>query len=79
MVQDATVLKLVLDRHRVQLMCNAWNNYENRWLVQPMFIQPLTDEAHPYPCGTARNVPSGEPVRDEAGAIIANLVSPAGS
>ena len=50
MVQDATVLKLVIDRNKRALMCNAWNDAGDRWLVQPMFIEPLPPRTEPYDC-----------------------------
>jgi phosphoglycolate phosphatase-like HAD superfamily hydrolase len=50
MVQDATTLKLVIDRNKRALMCNAWNDAGDRWLVQPMFVEPLTARAEPYEC-----------------------------
>lgn len=65
-VQDATDLKLVLDRHKVQLMCNAWSNAGNRWIVQPMFIEPMARRAEPYPCATAVDA-AGRVLADEDG------------
>jgi phosphoserine phosphatase len=50
MVQDATVLKLVIDRNKRALMCNAWHDAGDRWLVQPMFIEPLPPRTEPYDC-----------------------------
>lgn len=67
MVQDATVLKLVIDRNKRALMCNAWNNASDRWLVQPMFIEPLPSRAEPYSC---------EGLIDEDGKPIQGSVSP---
>jgi len=66
-VQDATDLKLVIDRHHVALMCNALSNFEHRWLVQPMFIEPFAPRAEPYPCSTTLDA-AGAPIVDEAGA-----------
>jgi len=63
-VQDATDLKLVIDRNRVQLMCNAYSNAGGRWLVQPMFIDPLPPHAEPYPCSTTVDA-AGQPLVDE--------------
>jgi phosphoglycolate phosphatase-like HAD superfamily hydrolase len=71
-VQDATDLKLVIDRNRVALMCNAWSNAGGRWIVQPMFIEPLPHRAEPYPCGTELDAAggvivdeNGQPMRDQ--------------
>ena len=69
-VQDATDLKLVINRNRVALMCNAYANAGNKWLVQPMFIDPLPRHA-PYPCGTTNDA-AGRPIVDEDGRPIAD-------
>jgi phosphoglycolate phosphatase-like HAD superfamily hydrolase len=65
-VQDATDLKLVLDRNKVELMCNADSNAGGRWLVQPMFIDPFPPRTAPYPCATALDA-AGQPLLDEDG------------
>ncbi len=65
-MQDATHLKLVINRARVQLMCNAYANYQGQWLVQPMFVLPRSKAAN-YPCTTALDA-AGQPIVDEAGA-----------
>lgn len=65
-VQDATTLKLVLDRHRVQLMCNALNDAGGRWLIQPMFIEPMTPPTAPYPCSSTLDA-EGRLILDEEG------------
>jgi phosphoserine phosphatase len=67
MVQDATTLKLVIDRNKPALMCNAWNNAGDRWLVQPMFIEPLPPRTEPYRC---------EGLFDEDGKPIQGSLSP---
>ena len=67
MVQDATALKLVIDRNKHALMCNAWSNDGDRWLVQPMFIEPLPPHAEPYDC---------KGLVDEDGKPIQGSVSP---
>ena len=65
-VQDATDLKLVIDRQRVALMCNAISNAGGRWLVQPMFFDPMPRRASPYPCSTTVD-PDGQTIVDENG------------
>jgi hypothetical protein len=67
MVQDATVLKLTIDRNKRALMCNAWNNAGDRWLVQPMFIEPLPARTEAYSC---------EGLIDEDGKPIQGSLSP---
>ena len=74
-VQDATDLKLVLDRNKVQLMCNAWSNAGARWLVQPMFIEPMARKAEPYPCSTALDA-AGQPLLDEEGRPMRDQLAP---
>jgi phosphoserine phosphatase len=64
-VQDATHLKLAINRARVQLMCNAYANHQNKWLVQPMFVLPRA-KASNYPCTTALDA-AGQAIVDEAG------------
>jgi len=64
-VQDATHLKLAINRARVQLMCNAYANRGGQWLVQPMFVNPRAKAAN-YPCTTALDA-AGQPIVDEAG------------
>jgi len=68
-MQDATGLKLAIDRQKTQLMCNAYRNVGGNWLVQPMFLQPLPPRAKAYPCSTAADH-AGEPLRDETGLPI---------
>ncbi|WP_434388937.1 haloacid dehalogenase-like hydrolase [Melittangium boletus] len=65
-VQDATALKLAINRNRVQLMCNAYANAGSRWLVQPMFVGPRGQQSAPYACTTALDA-AGQPITDEAG------------
>ncbi|MGH7293937.1 MAG: HAD family hydrolase [Polyangiaceae bacterium] len=70
-VQDATILKLVIDRHKVGLMCNALANAGGRWLVQPMFFDPMPPRGAPYPCATALDQ-DGQHLLDEDGRSIAD-------
>jgi hypothetical protein len=53
MLLDASELRLVVDRHKPELMCHAWAGTGGEWLVQPMFVQPLPRRADPYPCSTS--------------------------
>lgn len=52
MLLDASALRLVVDRHKPELMCHAWAGIGGEWLVEPMFGQPLPPRADPYPCST---------------------------
>ena len=49
-MQDATALKLVINRNKKELMCNAYANAHGHWLVNPMFIEPLPPRSTPYAC-----------------------------
>jgi len=69
-VKDAD-LKLVIDRHKPELMCNAHAGRAGSWLVQPMFLEPLPPQSAPYPCASAKNA-AGAPYLDEAGQPIAD-------
>ncbi|CDO90921.1 HAD family hydrolase [Mycobacterium triplex] len=48
---DATALRLVINRNQIELMCRAYANPDGRWLVNPMFTNPLGVRP-PYPCAT---------------------------
>jgi phosphoglycolate phosphatase-like HAD superfamily hydrolase len=68
MLKDATVLKLALERNKLEIMCNALANTNGKWLHQPMFIEPKAKPTTPYPCSTAKEPPpSGATITDEAG------------
>lgn len=74
-LRDATRLKLVLNRNKKELMCNAYGNAGNKWIVNPMFIQPRAQQMTPYPCATtACKDPAGNgvPCFDETGRPIAD-------
>ncbi|MBA3397982.1 MAG: hypothetical protein H0T89_35485 [Deltaproteobacteria bacterium] len=65
--------KLALNRQKKELMCFAYHNEDNAWLVNPMFIEPKTKLATPYPCSTTACKDAsgaGTACRDEAGNVI---------
>lgn len=70
-MKDATYLKLVVNRNQTQLMCNAYANHGNRWVVQPMFLLSKPAKTSGYPCSTALDH-GGRVLVDEVGAPIAN-------
>lgn len=70
MVKDATDLKLVINRNKTQLMCNAYANYGGKWVVQPMFLAPKACKSSSYACDTALDA-AGAAIKDEAGAAFA--------
>ncbi len=51
-LRDATVLRLVVNRNKNELMCRAYDNSDGRWIVNPMFIEPKPQKTGPYPCAT---------------------------
>lgn len=61
-LQDAT-LKLVIDRHRPEVMCNALNNHGDSWLIQPMFLEPMPPPAEKYACSAYLDE-TGKPMAD---------------
>ena len=69
MLRDATGVHVVLNRNRAELMCHAFYNRDRRWVVNPMFIQPLPKYEPGYPCSTTaftRADGSSGPVREAA-------------
>ncbi|MFJ3664346.1 haloacid dehalogenase-like hydrolase [Streptomyces sp. NPDC090119] len=59
-VSDATGAHLVLNRNKAELMCRAYDDADGRWVINPMFIEPLPRKTDPYPCSTtAYNAPDG--------------------
>jgi hypothetical protein len=65
-VKDATGLKLAINRNKMQLMCNAYSNYQGKWFVQPMFISPKPQKVAGYDCPGAKDA-AGNSIVDEAG------------
>lgn len=73
MVGDATEAHVVLNRNDEEIMCRAYDDADGRWLVNPMFIQPLPRRSEPYPCSTtAATDADGDPVpvRRPDGSIV---------
>lgn len=65
--------RLVINRNKTELMCHAYYNANDRWRVNPMFIQPRAAKATPYPCSTTGCKSEGGtagPCRDDAGNVI---------
>ncbi|MET9407750.1 haloacid dehalogenase-like hydrolase [Streptomyces sp. NPDC002935] len=75
-VGDATGAHLVLNRNKGELMCRAYDDADGRWLVNPMFIEPLPRKQALYPCSTsAYTAPDGAtgPVRRRDGSVVPDL------
>ncbi|MFF9897279.1 haloacid dehalogenase-like hydrolase [Streptomyces longispororuber] len=72
-VGDATGAHLVLNRNKSEFMCRAYDNADGRWVVNPMFIEPLPQKSGTYPCSTtAYNAPDGRrtPVLRPDGSVV---------
>lgn len=72
-LRDATALKLVLNRNKKELMCNAYNDAGLSWLINPMFISPKPMQTALYPCSTTACKDAmgvGGPCVDELGNAI---------
>jgi hypothetical protein len=72
MLKDATALKLVINRNKTQIMCNACANVTGNWAVQPMFLQPKPQKTSGYSCSTAKDAADhlivdeqGNPIPDQ--------------
>jgi hypothetical protein len=53
LLRDATGLRLAINRNRSELQCYAYWNEDRRWIVNPMFIEPLSRRSEPYRCSTS--------------------------
>ena len=72
-LQDSTGLKLVLNRNKKQLMCNAYNDAGGNWLINPMFIEPKDQLTDGYACSVdacTNEAGDGVPCTDERGDAI---------
>jgi len=80
-LEDATALRLVINRNNAEVMCRAYHNADGAWLVNPMFLDPKPQRTEPYPCSAtacvdARGVPGpcldadGEPIPDQADTVF---------
>ncbi|MFD7711469.1 haloacid dehalogenase-like hydrolase [Streptomyces sp. NPDC059786] len=72
-VDDATGAHLVLNRNKSEIMCRAYDDADGRWVINPMFIEPLPQKTDPYPCSTsAYNEPDGGkgPVLRRDGSVV---------
>ncbi|MFW0788106.1 haloacid dehalogenase-like hydrolase [Gordonia sp. CPCC 205333] len=51
-LSDATGLRLAINRNKTALMCSAYADVDNRWIVNPMFIDPKPVQDKLYACAT---------------------------
>lgn len=49
-VDDATDMRLVLNRNEPEIMCHAYANDDGSWLINPLFIDPLPRQEAGYDC-----------------------------
>ncbi len=75
MLKDASALKLVINRGKVQTMCNAIANSASAWIYQPMFISPRATRTTPYACSTALDNGGVNRIVDETGAVFPSDLS----
>lgn len=72
-VGDAIGLRLAINRQSYELMCTAYDDADGRWLINPMFIQPLDRRPTPYPCSTTGRTESdgsAGPVLRDDGSVV---------
>ncbi|CAM5556422.1 phosphoserine phosphatase OS=Streptomyces alboniger OX=132473 GN=CP975_06200 PE=3 SV=1 [Streptomyces alboniger] len=72
-VGDATGAHLVLNRNKAEFMCRAYDDADGRWIVNPMFVEPLPRKDDGYPCSAAAyNEHDGDkgPVRRADGSVV---------
>ncbi|MFI7101550.1 haloacid dehalogenase-like hydrolase [Streptomyces sp. NPDC050161] len=72
-VNDATSAHLAINRNKTELMCRGYDNADDRWVINPMFIEPLGRKSGAYPCATegytnTDGVPG--PVRRPDGTVV---------
>ncbi|WP_245813713.1 HAD family hydrolase [Rhodococcus marinonascens] len=76
-LSDATGARLVLNRNNPELMCNAYDNSDGKWLINPMFLQPKAQASQPYPCSSTAFVDAAGtkgPVHRVDGSVIEDQV-----
>jgi len=47
---DATGHRLVINRNRTEIMCHAYANANDKWLINPQFIEPKGQRTELYAC-----------------------------
>jgi hypothetical protein len=55
-LRDAVGLRIVINRNEKELMCNGLENIDDKWIIQPMFIEPLPVRTKAYECSDVVNV-----------------------
>lgn len=67
-LQDSRDLRLVINRNKLQVMCNALQNADSKWIINKMFIAPKKRKQQSYRCSEFKNV-FGKPIPDQREAI----------
>lgn len=73
MLESASALAILFDRHQVRVTCRALAEPE-RFVVHPLFVAPPAPRTEPYPCST--HVDALGPVLGPGGAPIADQPPP---
>ena len=55
-LRDAGDLRLVIDRNKREVMCNALQNVDSKWIINKMFIVPKKLRQRVYRCAGFKNV-----------------------
>ena len=55
-LRDASDLRLVINRNKREVMCNALQNADSKWIVNKMFIAPKKLRTKGYRCAGFKNV-----------------------
>ena len=55
-LRDARDLRLVINRNKREVMCNALQNVDAKWLINKMFIAPKKARTKGYRCAGFKNV-----------------------
>jgi phosphoglycolate phosphatase-like HAD superfamily hydrolase len=73
-LQDATALRLAVNRNKKEIMCNAYAGFGvGTWIINPMFIAPKPKLDSGYACSTTAckdAAGASVPCRDENGAVL---------
>ena len=55
-LRDASDLRLVINRNKKEVMCNALQNIDRKWIINRMFISPKKTRKSEYKCSRFKNV-----------------------
>jgi hypothetical protein len=75
-LKDGAALRLVINRNKLQVMCNALRNNDGKWIWEPMFINPKARKTTPYPCSTGVDNGGTVGIVDGSGSLIPDQSEP---